>query len=149
MTKQEKQGIDASDRGAVFTGSDMRSPLLECVATYTRREALADGVLIDAGQMAVESGFRCPVALTAAAWSACIDGPQFEQRGTDEGRLWDVLQVLRFEAQRKGSPGTNEINFSVDVERADGRTRTIGLKGVCGPGDDHEAVVTVMLPRED
>ena len=37
------------------------------VLAYTRREAIADGVLIDATETAKEAGFRYPVALTAAA----------------------------------------------------------------------------------
>ena len=36
------------------------------ISVYTRAQALADGVLIDAGPMAREAGFRWPVAITAA-----------------------------------------------------------------------------------
>ena len=36
------------------------------IHTYTRAQALADGVLVDAGPLAKEAGFRWPVALTQA-----------------------------------------------------------------------------------
>ena len=65
------------------------------VSVYTRAQALADGVLIDAGAMAREAGFRWPVAITAGAWSDCVtwsDADSQRQTHQDEsGRLWDVL----------------------------------------------------------
>ena len=44
----------------------------EVISTYSRAQAIEDGVLVDAGEMATEVGFRIPVALTAAAWSDCV-----------------------------------------------------------------------------
>ncbi len=41
----------------------------EVIYSYTRAQAIDDGVLIDATEMAKEAGFNWPVALTAAAWS--------------------------------------------------------------------------------
>jgi hypothetical protein len=70
--------------------------------------------------------------------------------GQDEGgRLWDVLWLLAC-AIRRG-PGGVVVRFAVHV-RDDNRDRTpplVWLKGVCGPGDQGEPVVTVMLPDED
>jgi hypothetical protein len=42
------------------------------VSRYTRAQAMADGVLMDAGPMAREAGFKVPVALTQAAWDDCL-----------------------------------------------------------------------------
>src|SRR5690606_27193956 len=39
----------------------------EPIHVYTRAQALADGVLVDAGPLAGEAGFHWPVALTQAA----------------------------------------------------------------------------------
>jgi hypothetical protein len=51
----------------------MEDPVFgEVIAIYTRSEALADGVLIDASAMAREAGFKWPVAITAAAWEDCV-----------------------------------------------------------------------------
>ena len=70
------------------------------------------------------------------------------------GRLWDVLTMFRLAAKRGGS----EIRFPVTVinwvrvggERIN-RTRreTVILKALCGPGDNGEPVITIMLPDED
>ncbi|MDE2205458.1 MAG: hypothetical protein KGK12_02325, partial [Armatimonadetes bacterium] len=46
------------------------------IYSYTRREALEDGVLIDVSKMAAEAGFRYPVALTAALWADINDIPE-------------------------------------------------------------------------
>ena len=37
------------------------------VCTYTRAQAIADGVLVDVANMAQEAGFRIPVAMSIAA----------------------------------------------------------------------------------
>jgi hypothetical protein len=63
-------------------------------------------------------------------------------------RLWNVLWMLACE-MRRGATGL-EMRFGVHV-RSDNRERTpplVRLKAVCGPGDNGEAVVTVMLPDE-
>jgi len=44
----------------------------DVIFTYSRAQALDDGVLVDAGPMAKDCGFRWPVAITAAAWSDCV-----------------------------------------------------------------------------
>lgn len=82
-----------------------------------------------------------------------------------QGRLWDVLVMLRVNAARaEGS----EIRFSAYVampdrgnwqpnevvpERGCGFTRDthrkVALKALCGPGDFSEPAITVMLPSED
>ena len=56
--------------------------------------------------------------------------------------------MLRIAARVKGSA---EVRFGVHV-RNDNRERTpplVRLKALCGPGDDGEPVVTVMLLNED
>ena len=67
----------------------------EVISTYSRAQALDDGVLVDAGAMAKEAGFRWTVAITAAAWTDCVawtDADSERQVRQDEsGRLWDVL----------------------------------------------------------
>jgi type I site-specific restriction endonuclease len=35
----------------------------EIIYSYTRKQAIADGVLIDVTELAKEAGFKCPVAL--------------------------------------------------------------------------------------
>jgi len=128
------------------------------ISTYTRAQALADGVLIDAGPMAREVGFRVPVALTGAAWQDCVAWTESENESQTlqdpDGRLWDVLYMatfgLRSHLARK-RPG-NELLFKLHRVPRDGRSREpvlSKLKLVMEAGDLGEPVITIMLPHED
>ena len=64
----------------------------------------------------------------------------------EQGRLWDVLNMLRF-AIKQGSHGS-EVTFTVLVNN-EGEPKPVELKSLCGPGDNAEPVITIMLPRED
>jgi hypothetical protein len=61
------------------------------IHSYTRADALRDGVLIDVSPAAREAGIRYPVALTRAAWQRCVKVPRGVPCQDEEGRLWDVL----------------------------------------------------------
>jgi hypothetical protein len=66
----------------------------------------------------------------------------------EAGRLWDVLWMLRCAIGR--SDGGRVVPFALHV-RNDNRDRTpplVRLKALCGPGDDGEPCVTVMMPDE-
>jgi len=125
------------------------------LSVYTRAQALADGVLIDAGPMAREAGFRWPVAVTAAAWEDCVawtDTDSERQIHQDQsGRLWDVLFMAAFEARVRADAG-QQLLFELYRVPRDGRSteaELTSLKLVVGPGDDREPVMTILLPRED
>jgi hypothetical protein len=47
----------------------------EVVHRYGRRQAIADGVLVDVTATAREAGFRYPVALTRAVWDNYVRVP--------------------------------------------------------------------------
>jgi hypothetical protein len=122
----------------------------DLIHRYTRAQAIADGVLIDVSAAAKEAGFKYPVALTAAVWSQCVAVPPGVACQDASGRLWDVLWMLRC-AIRGSSDGAREVRFGVHV-RNDNRDRTpplVRLKALCGPGDEGEPVMTVMVPDED
>jgi len=44
----------------------------EVIDSYTRAQAIEDGVLIDVSNAAKEAGFRIPIALTTAVWADCV-----------------------------------------------------------------------------
>ena len=123
------------------------SPFGPVIHAYSRADALADGVLIDAGPPAREAGFKVPVALTVAAWARCVTVPPGKEGLQDEsGRLWDVLHMARVAAMR--APGQDRVPFSVSVVTREGRRR-VSLYAHIGPGDTGEPVVTVLLEGED
>jgi hypothetical protein len=117
------------------------------IHTYTRAQGIEDGALVDVSTVAREAGITFPVALTRAAWERCVTVPKGVECQDEAGRLWDVIWVFRHAARQGGQT----ILFSVHV-RNDNRSRVpprVHLKAVCGPGDNGEPVLTIMLPEED
>jgi hypothetical protein len=116
---------------------------------YSRKQAIEDGVLIDVSVTAREAGFRFPVALTRAVWEQCVRVPDSVSGQDEAGRLWDILWMLHLAIKQHG--GGSEIAFALHV-RNDNRNGTpplVRLKALCGPGDDAEPVITILLPEED
>lgn len=117
------------------------------IYTYTRAQAIEDGVLVDVSTLAAEAGIRYPTAVTRGLWERHIAVPPRLKGLQDEtGRLWDVLWIFRLAARRGGS----EIVFTVlFAEKRNMPPVKRQIKSVCGPGDDAEPVITLMLPDED
>ena len=119
------------------------------IFSYSRAEALADGVLVDVSEMAREAGLKYPVALTRAAYVKYVEVPEGMTGQDEKGRLWDILNMLRFAAAQ--SKGESNILFKlyVFVRSGDRKPRLVSLKSVCGPNDDLSPCITVMMPDED
>jgi len=119
------------------------------ISAYTRAQALADGVLVDASELAKQCGIKAPVALTRAVWDRYVElTPAAEQAGNDEtGRLWDVLWMFYCAAVQ--NPNASEIRYTLRVVTDSIRPSPVELKAMIGPGDDGEAVITILLPEED
>lgn len=141
----------------------------DLIHSYTRAQAIQDGALVDVSNVAKEAGFKLPVAITHAAWSRYVEVPTgLEIRGQSvDGRLWGVLFMLHVAIQRE-SGDASEIQYQLLVAMPDGGDwqpneavpddrsgltrsthRLVTLKALCGPGDNLEPVVTILLPNED
>lgn len=126
----------------------------EPIHTYTREQAIDDGVLVDVSVIATEAGFRVPVAMTRAAWADCVEWSDVDskrQTYQDEaGRLWDVLWMA-MNAARRGA-GRQSLQFQFYRVPRGGRgtrPRLVELVASVGAGDQGEPVITIMLPGED
>ena len=119
------------------------------IYAYTRAQAIADGVLVDVSKLASEAGFRFPVAVTAGVWAECVAVPEGLTCQDETGRLWDILMMLRH-AIATGEGG-DRVDFAVHVrnDNREGTPPLVKLYALCGPGDDAEPVVTILLPHED
>ena len=119
------------------------------IISYTREQAIADGVLIDVTETAKEAGFLFPVAITCAAWNQYIvpSEPLKEMGQSVDGRLWDMLMMLR--QYSLSSNGESEMIFIFIVLNEKIEHQIVKLKSICHPGDNLEPVITVMLPNED
>jgi len=120
------------------------------IFSYSRQQALSDGVLVDVSDLASEAGFRVPVAVTEAVYKNYLDpSPELVREGQSlSGRAWDVLQVLLFAAAVH--PDYDTILFKVLFILTPGcPPEPVSLKASCGPGDEGEPVLTILLPLED
>ncbi len=124
----------------------------DVIDTYTRAEAIRDGVLIDVTATAKEAGIVLPTVVTSHVWGRCVEVPPNLKGQQDEaGRLWDVLYLAASSlraAVRAGKTG-DRLKFNVDVRETEGYVRVAHLVAAVGPGDSGEPVLTVMFPEDD
>lgn len=122
----------------------------DVVFSYSRAEAIEEGVLIDVTETAQEAGFKFPVAVTDTLWNAYIvpSGEVLTRNygQSTEGRLWDTLYMAALAARQTTG---NILFYKVIYLMADFKEKEIQIKSIIGPGDNGEPVITLMLPNED
>ena len=125
----------------------------EIIYSYTRNQALADGVLIDLNQVIPihESGFKYPIACTSTVWAIISEAVNNKKYFNDiKGVVWDIMWMLKCQILKGNS--TNEVCFQVIITGTEEKKDADNLytfKSLCHPGDAGEPVITVMLPDED
>ena len=67
------------------------SPFGEVIYSYTRSQAVADGVQVEVTKTAQEAGIRFPVFLTRAVYDAYVTVPPGVEAQDEAGRLWDII----------------------------------------------------------
>ena len=119
------------------------------IDSYTRAEALADGVLVDLTKWATESGLKWHTACTDSVWGLITPSAEdIQKHGQSiEGRAWDTVWMLRHAIMTQPK-GSSQLIFEV-YYTIDGEQMLTRLKAHCDPGDHGEPVVTIMLPHED
>jgi hypothetical protein len=141
----------------------MPSTPFALIHAYTRREAIADGVLVAVPpEVARSAGIVHPVAITAALHATAVAVPPgCEGLQEASARLWDLLWMLRC-AVKGTLPGTSvapgpggigeelayQLHVVTDVDHLEAPA-LVTVRALCGPGDDLEPVMTLMLPDED
>ena len=125
------------------------------ISTYTRAQAIEDGVLVDVESTAQEAGFKWPVALTVGAWADCVAWTEDDSRQQvyqdQSGRLWDLV-FMASHAIRSSKDSGDRLLFQLYRVPRDGHSTDavlVTLKLIVGPGDTGEPVVTILLPQED
>lgn len=120
------------------------------IASYTRQDAIEDGVLVDVTIVAKEAGFKWPVAVTRAVWDDCIHVSEEDSGFQDqEGRLWDLLNLLRL-AARSSKGDTVTFRMLVASKKYPGGKKNFDLwSKVTGEGEGGAPVLTVMQQGED
>ncbi|MDB6057694.1 MAG: hypothetical protein JWO95_1538 [Verrucomicrobiales bacterium] len=126
------------------------NPFGEIVYTYTRAQALADGVQVDVTKTAQEAGIKFPVFITRTVFDAYVAVPPNVSGQDEAGRLWDIIWMLRFAILRT-RPEESRIVVALYVRNDNRAAKLVKLIGTCGPLDidKPEPAITVMMPDED
>ena len=113
----------------------------EVIYSYTRAQAIADGVLVDVTKQAQEAGFRFPTVITAALWSDIEQIPSKHPYQDVQGRLWDVLYMAMGNARR--NKNVSRFAYELILHREGVEGELVTLLCDCGPGDNAEPVLTI------
>ncbi len=135
----------------------------DTIYTYSRSQAVADGVQVDVTKTAQEAGICFPVFLTRGVYDAYVavppgltDGPCGSHQD-ESGRLWDIVWMTRFaimrmRAGRNATPAADRLPVALYVRQSDNHpARLMSLRATAGAVDidDPAPAITVMLPDED
>jgi len=129
---------------------DPADPFGPVIYSYTRAQAVADGVQVDVTKTAQEAGLRFPMFLTRTVYDAFVTVPAGVTAQDEAGRLWDVVWMTRF-AILRARPGTNRVPVALYVRNDNRAARLVKLVATCGPLDidDPAPAITLMMPDED
>ena len=125
-------------KAAGYTEEELQAdqPFGPVIFSYSRKQAIDDGVLIDVSEVARQEGFVLHTVVTCGLWSELGRGGPLEDRPKAVAAMLRVLRRLI----RDAGPNTDRLDF---------RFEGIDAWALVGPGDEGEPVLTVMLVGED
>jgi hypothetical protein len=126
------------------------SPFGDVIYSYTRAQAVADGVQVEVTKTAQEAGIKFPMFLTRAVFDNYVAVPEGVTGQDEAGRLWDVVWMTRFGILRV-RPGVDRIPVALYVRNDNHRAKLVKLIATCGPldMDDSQPAITVSMSDED
>lgn len=123
----------------------------DLIFSYSRAQAIADGVLVDAstgplGQISRQT-YKYPIAMTAEVFFIIEQAADNPLLHNDLTGIWnDIMWMsLRYIVAR---PDPATVLFQVKITGIEDR-EIFTFKLVVGPGDNAEPVITLMLPDQD
>ena len=133
------------------------------IASYTRAEAVADGIQVQIpSEITKEAGIIFPVFFTRGVYDKYVKVPKGMNHQNEEGRLWDILFMFALKARKLNS---DELNFQFCCQLPDEGNwtkyekicegnrllREVTLKAVIGPLDlnSPNPAITILFPDED
>ncbi len=126
-------------------------PMFNMIFSYTRKQAIEDGNLIDVTEQAKEAGFKIPVAVSLNLYDGYIKPPEgLEGEGQSiEGRLHDLFTMCMLAMQE--NLDQSRINFQVLflMSAEPRKLEEVEVICQCGPDDDMKPCITLMLPDDD
>ncbi|MCC6681645.1 MAG: hypothetical protein IT445_12150 [Phycisphaeraceae bacterium] len=135
----------------------MDSPFGPVIFSYTRKQAIEDGVLVDLSEWAKDLSFTIPVACTAAVWNQYVTPPEGtrELGQSERGRAHDLLWMLFLaigrlpKSRHRRADSPDELRYQTAFLNSKHLLEAVQFKAICGPGDDGEPVLTILLLEED
>ena len=100
--------------------------MTDIIFSYTRADAIADGVLKDVSELATEAGFRYSVALTQGVWAECVAVHEDDEGQDEQGRIWDILNVLRY--RFRGAGDESVLFFEVLIAKGGKPPKSVRLR---------------------
>jgi len=130
--------------------NENESPFGEIIYSYTRKQAIADGVQVEVSKTAQEAGIKFPMFLTRAVFDGFVAVPAGVTGQDEAGRLWDLAWMTRYAILRV-RPDAERIPIALYVRNNNHAARLVKLIATCGPLDidDPQPAITVMMPDED
>ena len=133
------------------------------ISTYTRAEAVKDGVQIAIPQeLSREAGIKYPVFITQKVYNKYVPVPETMAYESSEARLWDILFMFFWKARQTDS---DELEFQFCVQLPESldwnkfekvcegkrQLREVTLKAIVSQMDldDPAPVITISFPDED
>jgi hypothetical protein len=126
------------------------TPFGPVIYSYTRKQAVADGVQVDVTKTAQEAGIKFPMFLTRTVFDSFVAVPEGVTGQDEAGRLWDVVWMTRF-AILRARPGCDRLPVALYVRNDNRAPRLVKLVATCGALDidDPQPAITLMMPDED
>lgn len=118
------------------------------IYSYSRKQAIADGVLIDVTEQAREAGFKLPVCVSDHLYHGYVvpsEGMDGEGQSV-EGRLHDLFTMTKAAMATRWED--NRVYYQV-LFKMPRSLDLVKCLAVVGPGDDMEPVITLMLPEDE
>ncbi len=148
-----QMNIDSQDNNALPKSQQQpkdEEPFGSIIHSYSRGQALKDGVQVNVSKAAREAGIRFPVYLTREVFDKYVVVPKGVESQHENARLWDLVWCLR-NAIRRSPKDAERIPFKIYVRNDNDRARLVDLFASCGPKDidDPKPAITVLLPDQD
>jgi hypothetical protein len=123
---------------------------MEIISTYSRAQAVADGMQVEVSKTAQEAGIRFPVFLTRTVYDSYVTVPPGVSGQDEPGRLWDILWMTRM-AIKIAPPFAVRVPVVLYVRNDNRASRPVRLLAVCSATDidDARPAITIMMPDED
>ena len=140
--------------------SDDNNPFGNLIFSYSRAQAIADGVLVELKEAAA-LGFKVHTVCTERVWRSVIEWPETKKQATAQylrevallrAAFLAVKAKIAMEKAGIPDPQPERLDFHVRAivfNNGQAETKDIQLYMLIGPGDTLDPVGTIMLPDED